>query len=356
MGQSELNLWQRAASASVGALLTSLLVTPLDVVKTRLQAQAKQLECMEARSPTRCMRCTHYEFSNGLMDVMLPKSSNPTLYECPHHFNNTVDALHKITKYEGISGLYNGLRPSLIMAVPSTVLYFSCYDYLRNTFSEEHGMNPTLAPLVAGSSSRTIAATVISPLELIRTKMQATTSPQSMMTLVSNQVKNHGVRSLWQGLSPTLFRDVPFSAIYWVCVERCKVAVRPYVTKKSDELYGPMHPIKEFGVSFIAGATGGMIAATLTNPFDVVKTRRQVFQYSRDLPPASILEESSSLRIMQRIFTAEGMSGFFIGLAPRLAKIVPACAIMLSSYEAGKSFFLVQDFDDLTGSLEQRPW
>ena len=30
---------------------------------------------------------------------------------------------------------------------------------------------------------------------------------------------------------------------------------------------------------------------------------------------------------------------FIVGIAPRMIKIMPACAIMITSYECGKSFF-----------------
>lgn len=77
----------------------------------------------------------------------------------------------QIARSEGVPGLYRGLAPSLAMAVPSTVLYYSLYDSLRETF-HALGAGPLLAPLVSGSCSRIAAATATAPLELIRTRMQ----------------------------------------------------------------------------------------------------------------------------------------------------------------------------------------
>lgn len=77
----------------------------------------------------------------------------------------------QIARSEGIPGLYRGLTPSLAMAVPSTVLYYSLYDSLRDTL-HTLGAGPFLAPLVGGSCSRIVAATATAPLELIRTRMQ----------------------------------------------------------------------------------------------------------------------------------------------------------------------------------------
>ncbi|RUS16824.1 hypothetical protein BC937DRAFT_90755 [Endogone sp. FLAS-F59071] len=50
-------------------------------------------------------------------------------------------------------------------------------------------------------------------------------------------------------------------------------------------------------------------------------------------------EDMRMLNLMQRIVREEGYQGLFRGLIPRLAKVMPSCAIMISSYEVGKAFF-----------------
>ena len=39
--------------------------------------------------------------------------------------------------------------------------------------------------------------------------------------------------------------------------------------------------------------------------------------------------------IMRRIIQEEGIRGLYTGIIPRISRVAPACAIMLSSYEAG---------------------
>ncbi|OBS77528.1 hypothetical protein A6R68_20083, partial [Neotoma lepida] len=54
--------------------------------------------------------------------------------------------------------------------------------------------------------------TVISPLELIRTKMQSKNfSYKELHGFVSRKVSEDGWISLWKGWTPTILRDVPFS-------------------------------------------------------------------------------------------------------------------------------------------------
>ena len=56
------------------------------------------------------------------------------------------------------------------------------------------------------------AVTVISPLELVRTKMQSRRQPYSeLLVCIRSAVSQDGLLSLWRGWGPTVLRDVPFS-------------------------------------------------------------------------------------------------------------------------------------------------
>ncbi len=56
------------------------------------------------------------------------------------------------------------------------------------------------------------SVTVISPLELIRTKMQSEKqSYRELSAVIRSALHSQGWRSLWRGWGPTLLRDVPFS-------------------------------------------------------------------------------------------------------------------------------------------------
>jgi solute carrier family 25 protein 39/40 len=58
------------------------------------------------------------------------------------------------------------------MAVPATVFYFSLYDNLLLRIRRRSG-NQWWAPMAAGGTARVAAVTLISPLEMIRTKLQS---------------------------------------------------------------------------------------------------------------------------------------------------------------------------------------
>lgn len=516
--QAELTLPQRMASASVGALLTSLLVTPLDVVKTRLQTQVySQIESTKGSmrgmkdmgglkslkrqrvnvkenlsDPITCPKCNYYILRNGLMDHWLPKSfllkssgqqkgwdrvepavedslrkleranfkmtcgsyrkdlfGNSKLttkagagsgnVRCPcvrmmcsndvfeirktmltptssklsstlsvtnmlqkqitgemaavstatdslaastqqveGQIRGTIGGLRSILRNEGLTGLYTGLRPTLAMAIPATVLYFAAYDYLTLKVKQQRDWSTGSIALVCGSTARTFSGFAIAPLELLRTKMQAANFEQVkrklwsasvnqstlkvMQSVLAHEVKVNGMSGLWRGFFPTLLRDVPFSAIYWYTVETVKERLR---ASSTSDVALPRSSTDEIQLAFVSGAVGGMIAAALTIPFDVIKTRRQVFDsipekshtvYCHKHRPTSdpaashallrkvverlVRNKNSSFQIAKSIYSEQGAAGFYTGLLPRVAKVVPSCAIMLSSYEAGKQIFL----------------
>lgn len=86
----------------------------------------------------------------------------------------------------------------------------------------------------------------------------------------------------------------------------------------------------------VAQAGSGALAATLTTPFDVVKTRQQILRQSSS-PTAG--PGPGTAAVMRQIVAESGRPGLFAGLGPRLAKVSPACAIMIASFEFGKVFF-----------------
>ncbi|BFZ56494.1 Carrier protein, mitochondrial [Savitreella phatthalungensis] len=306
---------QKALSAISGAIITSLIVTPLDVVKTRLQSQSLQepVCCREISMATTC-------------------GPQPEICEAEQtslrRFNGTWEGIVKISRNEGVSSLWRGLSPTLFMAIPSTVIYFVGYEQLRGLV----GGDATWAPLLCGGLARTASATAIGPLELLRTRLQSSThlgkSASQTFKDVSAGMKaslrREGFRSLWRGLGLTLWRDVPFSALYWLGYEKTR-----RLLSRHDLVHSP------FAQSFLSGGVSGTIAALVTTPFDVAKTKKQILE-----------REVTTPQLMRIIYAEEGVRGLWRGTVPRCLKVSPACAIMISSYELGKRFFTSQRPND----------
>lgn len=382
----DISAGQKMLSAVSGSLLTSLLVTPLDVVRVRLQSQPNTPTFPRPSSSsiqsfsnipsnigvTAC--CREVFWVNNTSPVCL--AAGPTLTtsvgsittpttsaaECAvdetrrKTYTSTFDGLRKIARNEGLSSLWRGLSPTLVMAIPANVIYFTGYDILRS--SKRSPINRYVAdgyaPLMAGSIARVAAASVISPIEMFRTRMQAAPSGTSGVgvfkeTLVGVRKLVHaqGYTSLWRGLTLTMWRDVPFSGIYWWGYEAGRNRLRDlrYPSMEQEHALSAMRKDENhtatFVDSFVAGAVSGAAASIVTTPFDVGKTRRQVTgrddqHVSKADKGALRPEERSMPRFLYHIWKEEGAAGLFRGWAARCLKVAPACAIMISSYEIGK--------------------
>ncbi|KAI1091829.1 mitochondrial carrier [Rostrohypoxylon terebratum] len=389
----DISVGQKMISAISGSLLTSLLVTPLDVVRVRLQSQGSsqpvtEFQKLAISSPsafrpsnlgvTAC--CREVFFMNNNAEVCVagdaggPIGGLATPGECAveevqkRTFNSTFDGMKKIARHEGFTTLWRGLSPTLVMAVPGNIIYFTGYEWLR--FNKASPVSKftkdDYAPLLAGSLARTIAAAVVGPIELFRTRLQA--SPGSTATGhlantfkgIRTMVNENGYRSLWRGLTLTLWRDVPFSGMYWYGYE----AIRGKLTDIREERQGRSLARDDYGSktgarkrsqsregrtatfmdAFTAGAISGAAASTATMPFDVGKTRRQVFHdaANKALPTTGkgLAPETQPMpKFLWHIYATEGLAGLWKGWLPRTLKVAPSCAIMISSYEVGKRVF-----------------
>jgi solute carrier family 25 protein 39/40 len=179
----------------------------------------------------------------------------------------------------------------------------------------------SVVPLLSGMIARCSISALISPLELVRTNLQSTPAslnePQtlrSVLTSIRGLVRSQGVSSLWRGLGPTLWRDAPFSGVYWTSYE--------YIKGKLAErhIHGPW-------VAFTGGAMSGVIAVFFTSPFDVMKTRRQALLLT------GRVSNVSAFPFLLNIARTEGWRALFAGLQPRVAKIIPFCGVMVGCFE-----------------------
>nr|CAD7433034.1 unnamed protein product [Timema monikensis] len=174
-----------------------------------------------------------------------------TLMSVSVDFTVTLDAFVKISRTEGVSSLWSGLSPTLVLAVPATMVYFVSYENLRLYIKDScGGKQPFWAPMVAGATARSVSVSLVSPLELVRTKMQSKRiSYLEIGEALKTLLHYHGVGGLFKGLGSTLLRDVPFSAIYWFNYEGIK-------SKFSTG-------VPSFGFSFMAGAVSGSVSSVL---------------------------------------------------------------------------------------------
>lgn len=339
----EITTFQRMLSACLGSFITSFVVTPFDVVRIRIQQQEvmpKSYSCCEpAQQASQVLKSAAGSVESPTPGVFwINQHYCSSAEQCPR-ITSTFQGMTSISRNEGLGTLWRGLGLTLFMAIPANIIYFTGYEYIR-----DHSpiLNHPLNPLFCGLFARTMAATVVSPVELLKTRLQSIPSEASgqrtniLSTLLRDSyaaIRAQGVGSMFTGLKITLWRDVPFLGIYWLCYELLKDRIGSSMGVDFDSKAQKQEDWKVFTTSFLSGSIGGTVAAFCTNPFDVGKTRLQIANSEK---PQS---KHSMFRFLYSIYVKEGVGALYGGFVPRVMKIAPSCAIMISSYEIGKKIF-----------------
>jgi hypothetical protein len=207
------------------------------------------------------------------------------------------EAIDRVRSTRGVLGFWGGVRIGLVQALPSTVIYMTSYEYFKEQFK-----SMWFGPAAAGAVGRFVSCSIISPLELIRT-IQTGGSKQTAFQLIDCIYRNEGLRGFYRGWWSSIMRDCPFSAIYWFSFEQLqpqynaiyKSCVQARINLNSNSSYDgtddgyakSLYSSYSHLVTFLSGATSGVLAAVSTHPFDVIKTQQQLAKHVvRPLPGA----------------------------------------------------------------------
>ncbi|KAH6569945.1 hypothetical protein BASA50_002980 [Batrachochytrium salamandrivorans] len=192
-----------------------------------------------------------------------------------------------------------------------------------------HRPKDPLIHLAAGGVSGLTSCLLLQPLDLrLQQSMQArhslvSTLSEAQARLLSritiystlqDVVKQDGVRGLWRGTLPTIMRNVPGSALYFLAVHKIRSAFR-----KID--------LSTHTSNLIAGASSRMVVGFVAMPITVVKIRFE----------SNLYKYSSIWHSMSSIWKMEGASGFFKGFGATALRDAPYAGVYIFFYEGFKS-------------------
>jgi len=180
------------------------------------------------------------------------------------------------------------------------------------------GTSPIVKAFLAGSLSGTCSTILFQPLDVVKTRLQisssATSRPTSSMTgELQLVVHTKGLSGLWLGLRASLYRTVPgvglyFSSMHWMRNSLCE---------------GKPSPLQ----SLMIGGTARTFAGAVMIPFTVVKTRMESGNFNYRSVTAALVD----------IIKTQGLKGLGRGLGPTLARDVPFSSLYLAFYDLLKS-------------------
>lgn len=295
--------WQRAIAGAGAYVAATVVTSPVDVVKTRIQAM-------------------------------------------PGKQQSSLSMAWKMFTKEGAGVFFAGLGPAMMMA-PAAIVQYTLLEPLRAQ------MPLFAAAMIAGWLDITIKC----PFDRLKTRRQGLESDnESISDFVVRTVREGGVRALWEGYAATLARDLPYLIIKWLVYSQSQLLLGCVAAARGSWLSNAKN--------LLAGAIAGAAAATAVTPADVVKTRLQVSSPgNRGGGPrgggnarmttsagagngdggVSARAPSGAVAVAQQILREEGPLAFFRGLVPRLARIPLYTAVTLATFELIKDMFAMQN-------------
>ena len=165
-----------------------------------------------------------------------------TELEGREHYRGMMDAFRKIASTEGFAGLYCGLGPTLLVAVPNFAISYSVYGTLKEQILDDElfynlrkvdseSGEPKLGfqlTLVCGAASGTLATLATFPMDTIRRRMQIQNlhlpkeERLSARSHIYRMVTQEGATSLYRGLTPELLKVIPMVGTMFFVYESTK--------------------------------------------------------------------------------------------------------------------------------------
>ncbi|KAG2225743.1 hypothetical protein INT45_011411 [Circinella minor] len=231
----------------------------------------------------------------------------------------------------GFRGVYSGLLSAVIGSAPNASLFFVTYEATKRLLgaSVDHP-NAHFIHMAAASFGEISACTVRVPTEVIKQRMQ-TKQFKTTSGAVKHVLKTEGILGFYRGFLSTVAREIPFTCIQFPLYEYFK---RSYAEHKGRRI----EPYE----AALWGSLAGGIAAAVTTPLDVCKTRIMLLNKSQ-LQSVNV----GVLSTMKRIVAEEGPRVLLSGIGPRVMWISIGGSIFLGMYEkAVKSLCELQVLED----------
>ena len=281
-------------AGSLSGAMVSAVLQPLDVVRTRMQADSAQVAVA---------------------------------------VTSTSKTINKIIHEKGVRALWQGTQPTVLRLGVGAGLHFFFLETLKPMFETRSSSDPeiaTMSPLGAimtGGLSRALSAIVSCPITVVKTRMEYTTSStvgnlgsgggvpmyKNTFDALHTIARLEGLRGLYRGIVPTILSNTPFSAFYYLFYTRLQTRLQQ--TDMPTVL-----------VNFSSSTVAAIGATLITQPADVVRTRMQLNLVSSSL-------STNTFQIMRNIVISQGMNGLFVGAAPRMIKRTLQTALVWTLYE-----------------------
>ncbi|KAJ7028425.1 mitochondrial carrier domain-containing protein [Mycena alexandri] len=219
----------------------------------------------------------------------------------------------------GFKGIYKGVGSVGVGSAPGAAVFFATYDTLKHNSPLPEHLKP-VTHMLSASVAEVAACLVRVPTEVIKTRAQTSTygPGQSSLSSAKFLLASDGWKGFYRGFGSTIMREIPFTSIQFPLYELLKSRLSTFVRRK------PLYAHE----AAVCGSFAGGVAAALTTPLDVLKTRVML-----DMRDATKEKLPSLPARLKNIYVAEGIPALFAGVVPRTLWISAGGAVFLGVYE-----------------------
>ncbi|CAO4378502.1 unnamed protein product [Caenorhabditis nigoni] len=218
----------------------------------------------------------------------------------------------------GFKDVYRGMSSVLVGSAPGAAIFFLTYKYINGQMKRSIRQRDALVDAVSASLAEIAACAVRVPTELCKQRGQV--NKGTRLTLICKEImETKGLKGFYQGYGSTVAREIPFSIIQFPIWEALK---RKVAENKESGRCSPLE-------GAACGSVAGCIAAGLTTPLDVAKTR---IMLTKTGPAPGILST------LKEVYTTGGMCGFYSGVVPRVMWISGGGFVFFGAYETAMHF------------------
>ncbi|KAK5088545.1 mitochondrial ornithine carrier protein [Lithohypha guttulata] len=252
-----------------------------------------------------------------------------------------------------IRSLYRGISAPLFGAAVETSSLFFSYRVAQNAYIS---LSPTLRKeketskdgkvelpfttlLLCGAASGAFTSMALTPIELVKCKMQVvhsnpidpTTGPNGMArspsisTIIRSVFRTHGLLGFWHGQLGTLIRETGGSAAWFGSYEGTKILFRKY-----DKSIERINEVKIWQ-QMVGGAAAGMSYNFVFYPADTIKSRMQTEETGKT--------RGTFMGVGRELWRQQGLKGFYRGCGITVFRAAPSSAIIFTIYEALRKMF-----------------
>lgn len=337
--ESSLNSFAGAVAGAASGIVTC----PLDVIKTKLQAQNAFIR----RNP-------------GTAGQAIPS------------YRGLFGTAAVVWNQDGVRGMYRGLGPMLIGYLPTWAVYMAVYsstkDYLSATTNDAPARNPFFVHMASAVTAGACSTTITNPIWVIKTRLMSQVGDtaaknsrtpwhyHSTLDAFRIMYRTEGIRSFYSGIGPALL-GLTHVAIQFPLYEYFKLeftGVPMGETSKHDNLGST------WGIT-AATVISKVCATTATYPHEVLRTRMQTQQrvWQPHVAPESLAGTKSAaaastaqgamsevpryrgiLNSCRVILREEGWRAFYYGMGTNLLRAVPAAVTTMVTFETLKRSLL----------------